>query len=72
MVLFYDIFIMLPVRNVKHLFTEVAMEMETTICHYMNVNNNAQVSNVCIVITKLFIVPILKCLYYSLPSNLQC
>ena len=72
MVLFYDIFIMLPVRNVKRLFMVVAMEMETTICHYMNVNNNAQVSNVCTVITKLFIVSILKCLYYSLPSNLQC
>ena len=44
MVVFHDTFIMLPVRNVKNLFMEVAMPMRIIFSVYMNVNSNAQVS----------------------------
>ena len=45
-VLFNDTFIILPVRNVKCLFIEVAMPMIIIFSHYMNVNSTAQVSKI--------------------------
>ena len=37
---------MLPAKNVKHLFMEVAMPMIIISSLYMNVNKNAQVSKI--------------------------